>query len=210
MIRSSIFLGFELFANPETYIQRPNLPTSSGFFPHQLIVVFFRGVGFRQPGTCTRRVWFQDFRDNLLLQSAGAKKWGVVQVLLWSMFYVFLEFRIMYDLYGKWAIISFLLLERFILRWLIPKCGISFQNRLQHLYIYIPLKYTTSKTGCWTGHLGGNTRLQLAEKAAWKNTAATQRVHGSKLFQHTVLFSLGFQSRQLRAEVAKAGLAVHH
>ena len=114
-------------------------------------------VGFRQPGTCTRRVRFQDFRDDLLLQSASSK----FCCCRCCMFFWNSELCMIYM--EKWAIISFLLLEVGKIHPLLAdsKMRISFQHLLQHLYIYIhTLKTTNSKTGCWTRHLGGNTRIE--------------------------------------------------
>ena len=183
------------FSNPET-LQHPNLPTSSvGCFPHQLIVVFFVGVpptwNVHPPCLVPRlQRWFAP--------AVSLKKNGrVVQVLLLSMFYVFLCFfgnsELCMIYMEKLAIIRFLL-ERFILCWLIPKCGSLSKNRLQHLYIYIPLKYTNSKTGCWTRHLGGNTRLQL-ENPRLKNRSMARSCSNIRYSSPWV----SNQSRQLRA-----------
>ena len=84
---SSIFLRFQIFSwdmkgqknatpkIPHIY-NTLTFPLQGVFVPHQLLVdVFFRGAR-KQPGTCTRRVRFQDFRDDLLLESGRKENNG--------------------------------------------------------------------------------------------------------------------------------------
>ena len=144
MIRSFIFLRFDCFQTQKRIYNTPTFPLRQVFFLTNLSSFFFWWWGSanleRAPAVSGSKT------SEMICSCSQLKKNGrVVQVLLLSMFYVFFlnsESCMIYM--EKLAIISFLL-ERFILCWLIPKCGSLSKNRLQHLYIYVYIYIYTFK-----------------------------------------------------------------
>ena len=165
VIRSSLSLRFDCFQTQKRIYNTLTFPLRQVFFLTNLSSFFFWWWGSanleRAPavsGSKTSEMICSCSRQQKMRRRPS---FAVVDVLC---FFRNSELCMIYM--ETLAIISFLL-ERFILCWPIPKCGSLSKNLLHHhLYIYTPLKYTNSKTGCWTRHLGGNTRLEKTR--GWK------------------------------------------